>query len=208
MLFSSVASVLGSPGQGELRGRQCVPRRAGPRAARARACRRRRSIGARGPMPGMAAEAGRGEAVKSRGMDLIPPDAGLELLGQAAAADVAASGRDGCPLGRHAASCSARGGRRCWPTSPPKCKAAGGRSAGSRVDHAFRKELVAADGDDAAVAGARLHPAGAGPHHGRRSRTAWKPISRSAPSVSIRCWRWSSRTTSKAGSISRCRWPS
>ena len=141
VMFSSVASILGSPGQANY---------AAGNAMLDALAHARRAAGLPatainwGPWAGsgMAAEAGRGEAVKSRGMDLIPPDAGLELLGKLLQSNVATSRRDGRPVGRHAQAAWARGGRRCWPTSPTEVQGAAGADAGSRVDHAFRKELA------------------------------------------------------------------
>jgi acyl transferase domain-containing protein/NADPH:quinone reductase-like Zn-dependent oxidoreductase/thioesterase domain-containing protein/NAD(P)-dependent dehydrogenase (short-subunit alcohol dehydrogenase family)/acyl carrier protein len=143
VMFSSVASVLGSPGQANYA--------AGNAMLDALAhARRRAGLPATainwGPWAGsgMATEAGRGEAVKSRGMGLIPPDAGLELLGKLLTADVAqvavmdAQWDDMLKL---------LGSRRpaLLTDIANEVQSAGGAEAGSRVDLAFRKELDAAD---------------------------------------------------------------
>ena len=81
VMFSSVASVLGSPGQGNYAAGNSFL----DALAHARRTAGLPAIAINwGPWAdsGMAAEAGRGDAVKSRGMELIPPDAGLDLLGK------------------------------------------------------------------------------------------------------------------------------
>ena len=147
-MFSSVASVLGSPGQGNYA--------AGNAFLDALAhARRAQGLPATainwGPWAdaGMAAEAGRGDAVKSRGMGLIPPDAGLELLGKLLRSRRSAGCRDGRPMGRHAAAVgfAAAGAVGGYCGRSGERRAA--RSCGSRVDHEFRNRLLAADDDDA-----------------------------------------------------------
>jgi thioesterase domain-containing protein len=143
VLFSSVASVLGSPGQANYAAGNAMldvlahARRAADLPATAINW---------GPWAGsgMAAEQGRGEAVKSRGMNLIPPDLGLELLGKLIRADVpqvAVMDVDWAEM------LKLLGARR-----PPllaeiasEVKDVGTTATGSRVDHAFRAQLAAAD---------------------------------------------------------------
>ncbi len=145
VLFSSVASVLGSPGQANyaagnayldalahLRRIQGLPATAinwGPWAG-----------------SGMAAEGGRDASVKSRGMGLIEPELGLELLGRlmkSDAAQVAVMDAEWPDMLR------LLGSRRpsLLTDIAEELKEPGGEATTGRVDHAFRQQLL--DADDA-----------------------------------------------------------
>ena len=156
-------------GTGELRGRQRDARRTGPH-------RRAAGLPATainwGPWAdsGMAAEAGRGEAVKSRGMQLIPPEVGLELLGKLLRTDApqvavmdAQWGDMLQLLGLAAAGAVGRrrGAKSTGAAAPTRPAASTTRSASScRQPTTTTRHTLVRD----------YIQRGAGPHHGRRAR--------------------------------------
>lgn len=146
VMFSSIASIFGSPGQGNYA--------AGNAMLDALAhARRAEGLPATainwGPWAdsGMAAEAGRGDVVKSRGINLIPPDAGLELLGKLLRSNVAQVAVMDAQWGDVLELLGARRPAMLADVAAESQAAGVGERAGSRVDHAFRKELAAADGE-------------------------------------------------------------
>ncbi len=146
VMFSSVASVLGSPGQANYA--------AGNAFLDALAhARRAQGLAATainwGPWAdaGMAAEVGRGDAVKSRGMGLIPPEAGLDLFGKllrSGATQVAVMDAQWADMLR------LLGSRRpaLLADVAAEVEQEGGQIAGSRLDHEFRSRLFAADANE------------------------------------------------------------
>jgi acyl transferase domain-containing protein/NADPH:quinone reductase-like Zn-dependent oxidoreductase/thioesterase domain-containing protein/acyl carrier protein len=143
VMFSSVASVLGSPGQGNYAAGNAL---LDVLAAHRRAHGLPATTINWGPWSGagMAGEAGRGEAVQSRGMGLLPPERALDLLGKLLRSDTAqivvmdAQWDDMFRL---------MGSRRpsLLAEIASEVEQAGGAATTSRVDRAFLDQLLAAD---------------------------------------------------------------
>jgi thioesterase domain-containing protein/NAD(P)-dependent dehydrogenase (short-subunit alcohol dehydrogenase family)/acyl carrier protein len=146
VLFSSVAAVLGSPGQANYA--------AGNAYLDALAHERRReglpalSINW-GPWAGsgMAAESGRDESVKSRGLALIEPQQGLDALGQLLknrAPQVAVINAQWADMLRLLGSRQPQ----LLADIAADVQKSGGETSASRIDHDFRNRFLAAHGSE------------------------------------------------------------
>jgi thioesterase domain-containing protein/acyl carrier protein len=93
----------------------------------------------------MAAEQGRGEAVKSRGMNSIAPEQGLDLLGRLMKSDTTQVAVMDAAWGDMLRLMGSRRPALLADLASEVEEAGGAAAAKSRVDHAFRERLLATD---------------------------------------------------------------
>jgi acyl transferase domain-containing protein/thioesterase domain-containing protein/acyl carrier protein len=143
VLFSSVASILGSPGQANYAAGNAML----DALAHARRADRLPATAINwGPWAGagMAASDGRGEAVQSRGMALIDPEQGLEIFGRL----LAAGTTQALVMDAHWDDLLRLVGSRkpaLLTEIAAEARVDGGSAAKDRVDHEFRARLLEAD---------------------------------------------------------------